>query len=275
MAAESDLIGENKHPVSGDDLRRALTALGLQRGDIVLMHVAMTGLGWVIGGVQTVLQSVLGVLGDDGTLVMPAFSSQLSDPGDWTSPPVPPGWVQPIRDHMPLFDAATTPIRGIGRVADALRALPGTGRSTHPRDSFIAHGPAAADILADHPLAFSLGRGSPLGKLHERGAKVLQLGAGFDSCTCFHLAEHDLPGVAPAPELTPIRRERGVTIWEPVLQPQMFEQHFATLGQAFMASGATIASDAQAGMRLFAMRDAVAFARDWLERATAGGHLSS
>ncbi len=269
MAAESDLIGETKHPVSGDDLRAALTGLGLGPGDIVLMHAAMTELGWVIGGVQTVLQSVLDVLGDQGTLVMPAFSSQLSDPGDWTSPPVPKSWVQPIRDHMPLFDAATTPIRGIGRVADALRALPGTRRSVHPRDSFIAHGPAAKAVLADHPLAYSLGRESPLGKLHDRGAKILQMGAGFDSCTCFHLAEHDLPGGIPDPELTPIRRENGITQWQKVPQPQMFEQHFDALGQAFETSGAPIAHDAAAGIRLFAMRDAVAFARAWLEQTAA------
>ncbi|HHS94579.1 MAG TPA: AAC(3) family N-acetyltransferase [Rhodobacterales bacterium] len=275
--AEADLICAQEHPISQADLRDALTQTGIKSGDVVLMHVSMRRVGWVIGGVQGLLQAVLDHLGTDldtgGTLVMPAFSSQLSDPGEWQSPPVPPAWVQPIRDAMPLFDPALTPTRGMGSVAEALRALPATKRSMHVRDSFMAVGPLAGGLLADHPLSGSLGQHSPLGKLYRAKAKVLLLGAGFDSCTAFHLAEDGLPGIAPVCESYPVARVSGVTQWQTYTQPANFERFFPQIGGE-LASTCAVRSALGGAAQVFDMPAGVDFARTWLERAARAGKLT-
>ncbi len=271
---EGDLIGPDRRPISISDIRTALSQAGIVPGDVVLMHVSMRGVGWVIGGVQGLLMAVLEHLGATGTLVMPGFSSQLSDPGAWQSPPVPASWVQPIRAAMPLFDAELTPTRGIGAVAEALRALPATRRSAHVRDSFLAHGPASEDMLGDHPMDGSLGHRSPLGWLYRHGAKVLLLGAGFDSATCFHLAEENLPTIAPIQESYPVAQQNGITQWQDFPQPPTFEEHFNSIGAEFTATGA-VKSALNGAARVFYMRDGVDFAREWLVQAAEAGQISN
>ena len=82
---------------AGHDLRLPAQAC---RGRVLLEHVALSRLRWVAGDTQTVLDALLEVLGPTGTLVVPAFSSQLTDPAAWEAPPVPASWVEPIRDAM-------------------------------------------------------------------------------------------------------------------------------------------------------------------------------
>ncbi len=273
MSKEASLIGADKRPLSKENLKNELARMGLANGDLVLMHVAMHRLGWIIGGAQSLLEAVFEVLGDTGTLVMPGFSSHLSDPAGWNSPAVPASWVEDIRANMPLFDPDMTPTRGIGQVAEALRALPATRRSIHPNDSFLAHGPLARALLDDHSLENSLGQTSPLGRLHAHEAKVLLLGAGYDSCTGFHLAEDGLPGIKSETVRYPHARENGITKWQEAAQSPSFEEHFGTIGAKFEAARASITLGFDGAARLFLMSEAVSFARDWLEEAAQTGQL--
>ncbi len=275
MSTEANLIGPDKRPLSKHFLKEELIRMGLAQGDLVLMHVSMRRLGWIIGGAQTLLEAALEVLGDKGTLVMPGFSSHISDPADWNSPPVPASWVGEIRDNMPLFDVDLTPTRGIGQVAEALRALPATLRSPHPNDSFLAHGPMAAELVRTHALEKSLGRGSPLGRLHDKGAKVLLLGAEYDSCTCFHLAEEDLPGIEAELVSYPVARDNRTTKWKSVKQSPTFEEHFTRLGADFEVSCGQVSLGFEDAARVFDMSEAVNFARGWLEQAAQEGWLST
>lgn len=50
-----------------------------------MVHSSLRSIGYVLGGAQTVVGSLLKVLGPDGTLVMPAFSPEVSDPAGWSS----------------------------------------------------------------------------------------------------------------------------------------------------------------------------------------------
>ena len=273
MARERDLIARQGRPLTPDLIARELRRMGIGAGDTVLMHVALSRLGWVVGGAQGLLEAVTGLLGARGTLVMPGFSSQLSDPAEWQAPPVPAAWVAPIRGAMPLFDRDRTPTRGIGVVAEALRAWPDSHRSDHVRDSFLAWGAGARAILAQQPVSRSLGAGGPLGRLRAAGAKVLLMGAGFDACTAFHLAEEDLPGIALIEERYPVARTDGVTRWQSYAQPPTFEEHFAAIGAAYEGSGAAVRRGFDGRARAFDMAEAVDFARAWLVRAADAGEL--
>ncbi|MFE9409082.1 aminoglycoside N(3)-acetyltransferase [Streptomyces sp. NPDC006704] len=255
-------------PVTGplctrDTLADDLRTLGVRPGETLLVHSSLTSLGWVCGGAVTVVRSLLDTLGETGTLVVPAFSNDNSDPAHWSRPAVPEEWWEPIRATLPAYDPPTTPSRGVGAVPEAVRTWPGALRSAHPQTSFAAIGPGASRITADHPHDCRLGERSPLARLEEAGARVLLLGAGFDSCTSFHLAEYRVPG--PTADVSfAVHTPRGRQ-WLTVRDTDLDSECFGALGTDFerdtdVARGTVGA----AACRLFPVRDAVAYARRWL-----------
>jgi aminoglycoside 3-N-acetyltransferase len=237
--------------------------MGLRTGETLLVHSSLSSLGWVCGGPGVVVEALLDVLGGSGTLVVPTHSGDNSDPAHWGNPPVPEAWWADIRASMPAFDARTTPTLGVGVVPETVRNWPGAVRSCHPQTSFAAVGPRAAAIVDGHALDCRLGEFSPLARLEEGRARVLLLGAGFESCTAFHLAEYRIP--APRTDnsfavMTPQGRE-----WATVRDTSISSDRFDELGAAFekerpVARG--MVGGAQA--RLFDLADAVAYAESWL-----------
>lgn len=244
-------------------LAAELRGLGLRPGETLLVHSSLSSLGWVCGGAATVVTALLDALGDAGTLVVPTHSGDNSDPAQWSNPPVPEAWWAEIRAAMPPFDARTTPTRGMGAVPEAVRTWPGAVRSGHPQTSFAALGPRAATITDAHAPDCRLGERSPLARLEEAGARILLLGAGFDSCTAFHLAEYRVPGPLEDNSfalLTPWGR-RWTTVRDTVVSSDDFED----LGAAFEKDRPVLRGGVGgAEARLFDLADAVAYAEGWL-----------
>ncbi|MEU9314821.1 AAC(3) family N-acetyltransferase [Streptomyces sp. NPDC048295] len=248
---------------TGDSLASDLRALGLRPGETLLVHSSLSSLGWVCGGPAVVVSALLDVLGDAGTLVVPTHSGGNSDPADWGNPPVPEAWWADIRASMPPFDVRITPTLGVGVIPETVRNWPGAVRSCHPQTSFAAVGPRAAAIVDGHALDCRLGEHSPLARLEAAGARVLLLGAGFDSCTAFHLAEYRIS--SPQEDnsfavMTPQGRE-----WATVRDVSISSDRFDELGAAFekehpVVRGAVGGAEA----RLFDLADAVAHAEGWL-----------
>lgn len=245
--------------VTRDTVSARLRALGVEPGEILLAHSSLSSLGWVCGGAVAVVQGLLDALGPHGTLVVPAQSGDLSDPAVWRSPPVPEQWWETIRATMPRYDPRTTPTRGVGVIPETVRTWPGALRSAHPHTSFAALGPHAAEIVAGHAPDCRLGERSPLARLEKLGARVLLLGAGYTSCTAFHLAEYRIP--APLVEVG----RPGPDGWERVTEVSISSDRFDELGHDFerdrpVLRGTVGAADA----RLFPLADAVAYAERWL-----------
>ncbi len=186
--SEQTIINQTKNPLNKSALIAHFKKAGIKNTDTVLVHTALSKLGFIIGGAQTVLEALLETL-NEGTLVMPTHTADLSDPKHWQHPPVPKAWHDDIRTHMPLFNQETTPTRGMGKVAQQFLCLKKTVRSFHPQVSFSAYGKNAAYLTKDHPLTPMFGMESPLGKLYQHGAKILMLGAPLSTCTAFHLSE--------------------------------------------------------------------------------------
>ena len=66
-----------------DDILRDLRQLGVSDGDMLMVHASMKAIGFVVGGVRTLLDSIVEAVGPRGTLAMPAFSGSLTDPATW------------------------------------------------------------------------------------------------------------------------------------------------------------------------------------------------
>lgn len=252
---------QTRHSLATD-----LRALGLRAGDIVLCHTSLRSLGWVCGGPVAVVQALLDVLGPDGTLVVPAHSTENSDPAGWQFPPVPQDWWEPIRAHMPGYHPAVTPTRGIGVLPETVRTWPGAVRSSHPQVSFAAVGARATELLAEHPLDHRFGPRSPLGAMSRAGARILLLGAGYLSCTAFHLSEHGVPGIGTETESCAILTEHGRQ-WVTYTDVVADEEDFGDVGAALDAERADVIRRGRVGdadCRLIEMPAAVEFGAAWL-----------
>jgi aminoglycoside 3-N-acetyltransferase len=242
-----------------------LRALGLTSGDVVLLHSSLRSLGFVAGGPQAVVQSLLDVCGPGGTVVVPTHTPDNTDPAGWRRPPVPPDWCKVVRDATPGFDPARTPSRWMGVLAETVRTWPGALRSDHPQVSFAALGGNAHALVGDHRLAEALGEHSPLGAVYRLHGKVLLLGCGHDSNTSLHLAETRRPDPPRAPTGSSVRQPDGSSRWTTWVDIVADESDFAELGAAFEATGGVLVGPVgSATARLMDQRALVDFATTWL-----------
>ncbi|MFC6014985.1 aminoglycoside N(3)-acetyltransferase [Plantactinospora solaniradicis] len=261
-------------PQTRSSLVRDLRALGVRPGATLLLHASLRSLGWVCGGAPTVVRALLDVLGDGGTLVVPAFSRENRDPSRWSHNRVPEVWWPAIRAELPAFDPAVTPCRELGLIAETVRTWPGAFRSGHPQTSFAAVGARARELTARHPITSELGPESPLGAIEAAGGDTLLLGVGYDKCTAFHLAEYRLPGLGRRPNRCVVLAPEGRR-WTTYQAATLDDGDFMELGQTFESTSAKIVRIGGVGggeARLFSVNAAVAFAATWLalHRGVAG-----
>lgn len=151
-----------------------LRELGIQNGDIILVHSSLKSLGHVDGGPETVIRGMLKALGDDGTLLMPALSYGQ------------------IPHH--IHDSRKT-ASNVGTIPEFFRKREGTLRSLHPTHSVCGIGKLASRLLESHHLDRTpCGSCSPFNKMIDMEAKILMLGCGLRPNTTMHaLEEYEVP----------------------------------------------------------------------------------
>lgn len=271
MVPVSEELPEQRcdEPITPDRIASDLRELGLGAGDTVIVHASLSALGWVAGGPPAVVDALQSVVTEDGTLVFPTHTSQLSDPRDWSNPPIPESWHGPFREQVPPYRPEITPCPRVGAIPDCFRNYPGVERSGHPLYSFAAWGSDAESVVADHPLETGLGEGSPLESVYERGGYVLQLGTDHGTNTSLHLAEHRSDWSKPtetngAPVLVDGQRE-----WVTIEELAAETDDFLDCGAAFEAAHPEAVSTGEVGVAasvLLDQRALVDFGAVWFSK---------
>lgn len=262
------MIADTDRPSTVDSIVADLRHLGVRAGEVLVVHTALSSMGFVVGGARAVVDALVASVGPDGTITMPAHSGEWSEPSHWQNPPVPEAWWSTIRQHQPAFDPYTTPLREMGKVAEALLLRRATLRSSHPRCSHMALGPHAEHIVSRHPLDDAFGEGSPLARLYELDAVVLLLGVGHANNTSLHLAEARAHWAGKHTE----RQGSAVVVdgertWCEYDDLDIDTDDFEAAGAAFEAAGGvSVGPVAQATARLMPMRALVDFAEPWFSR---------
>lgn len=254
-------------PNTVSSLTRDFTDLGIQPGMTLIVHSSMSSLGWVCGAAPAVILALEHTLTEEGTLVMPAHSGELSDPAAWVNPPVPATWWETIRQEMPCFDPALTPTRGLGKIPETFRKQDGVVRSSHPQLSFSAWGKHKEYIVQDRHYDYAQNGQSPLGRIYEKDGWILLIGVFHDNNTSLHLAEYkaDYPTKKIIRNGMPVM-ENGVRQWKEFPDVEIDCDDFARLGQDFEAGHEVIKGKVgKAECRLIRQREIVDYAVKWME----------
>jgi aminoglycoside 3-N-acetyltransferase len=267
--SEQDLVARTERPATVSSLVRDLRALGVEPGVTLFVHSSLSSLGWVAGAAQAVVVALQTAVGPDGTLVMPAHSTGLSEPAQWRHPPVPKSWWEAIRAETPAFDPKLTPTRGMGRIPETFRSGDGVLRSNHPHASAAAWGRHARFVTADHALDRGVGDGSPMARVYDLDGWVLLLGVGHARNTSLHLCEYraHFPSRKTSPQGAPILVD-GERRWVEFEDLEWDDEDFPQIGAAFEAETdeVRIGKIALAESRLMRQRALVDFGVRWMER---------
>ncbi|HEY3358253.1 MAG TPA: AAC(3) family N-acetyltransferase [Polyangia bacterium] len=248
-----------------------LDRLGVPRGGVLVVHSGYRALGPVEGGPATVAHALACAAGADGTVLAPAFTTDLIDPATWPVPPAPAERAR-LMAAMPLFDPDVSPPHKMGAIAQALWRLPGVRRSRHPVTSWVALGPRAEELLRDHDLEDPEGLGGPVGRAYQADAQVLLLGVAHDANTTIHLAESllDMPHLYALPDRYPVATADGRREWRPVTKTTKCSDGFVKLAPHLeRASVVRHGRVGDAETLLVRSRDVVRAVTDLLARAPA------
>lgn len=238
--------------------------LGVKEDMTLIVHSSLSSLGWVSGGAEAVIRALISVVGEGGTIVMPAQSAGNSDPAGWMNPPVPESWWPIIRESMPAFCKETTPTRGMGAIAELFRRFPGVERSDHPMYSFAAWGKNRTYITENQPLSAGFGYDSPLAKIYELNGKILMIGVSHESNTSLHLAEHSAqkPHIKKSAAIV----EDGERVWKTYNEIEYDSECFNKIGFKFESKeNYNIMKIGNATCKLIDQRSIVDYGRRWFQ----------
>jgi len=151
--------------------QKDLHSLGVHRDGVLMVHSSLRSLGVVPGGAEAVITGLLNVLGNDGTLLMPALSYEHVTP-----------------EHS-QFDVNKTP-SNVGALPEFFRLRSDTQRSVHPTHSVCAVGSLASQLFEHHiEDTTPCGSNSPFHLLPEYDGQILMLGCGLEPNTSMHAIE--------------------------------------------------------------------------------------
>lgn len=144
--------------ITQQQLTKELKELGLRNGDIVNIKASIKSIGRMENGPQTLLDSLLEVVGSDGTIVTESFLNTR------------PIFVVPVKLPISTHESSSY----AGAFANAILSHPNVFRSIHPIQKFAAIGKHAKILINQfdsNPIPYGL-----LNHMAEMGGKNLRIG---------------------------------------------------------------------------------------------------
>ncbi len=166
----------NQNVLTKEDLIIQIKNCGVVSGDHLLVHCALSKIGYINGGALTLIDALLETIGPNGTLLMPSFPAK--------------GRNKDYLLEQSVFDLKNTPSQ-MGIASETFRKMHGVKRSFHPTDSICAYGREADYFTNSHfGNVTPYNEYSPFRKLCSKNGKILMLGTTLNgACTNLHTLE--------------------------------------------------------------------------------------
>ncbi len=163
---------------TADDLITEMCKMGMQEGSTVFIHSAMTEFYNYKGEAVELIEKIIKVIGEEGTLMMPAYPKNKSK------------LLRGIRkSNEVVFDVKSTP-SGAGYLSEVFRTYPGVERSINLQHSVCAYGKLAVFFTAEHHLSVTAwDEFSPYYKMSQMETLVFALGLPYFLGTMIHCTE--------------------------------------------------------------------------------------
>ena len=144
-----------------------LRDLGVESGDVLLVHTSFRAIRPIDGGPDGVIDALIAAVGAQGTIVMPSWTDEDDE----------------------IFDPDATEVDDhLGVVADEFWQRPDVVRGTHP--FAVAAWGRHASAIASAPFVLPPhAPGSGVARVHDLDGKVLLVGVDHDADSTIHLGE--------------------------------------------------------------------------------------
>lgn len=262
-------VEENRSFVTKAIIKEGFVDLGIKKGDALFVHCSIKSFGFVCGGAQTIIESLMETVGEEGTLVMPTQSWKNLDPSTGVHWEEPEAWWDLIRANWPAYNKDVTPTNTMGAVAEIFRKWEGTERSNHPARSVAAWGKYSKFLIENHDLSNIFGIDSPIHKFYNLDGKVLLLGVGYDKNISLHLADvlANYPSKKNCKESSAVF-VNGKREWVTYETLYVDGEDFEKIGQAFEEdkNNVSIKKIGDGEVRLMNQKQLVDFAVKWIEK---------
>lgn len=197
---------------SREQLAADLRALGLRRGDAVMVHASVRAVGAIAGGPDQIHLAIKDVVTAEGTLIMYASCPRYVDEVGRGN--LSPAEEAEVLDKLPAFDPETArSARDNGTLVEFFRTWPGSRVNRHPA-RLVAWGGATERLFSSQPWDFAFGANSPFERFVELDGRILLLAPDHDTVTFLHYVEHiaDIPDKRVARFQVPLL-ENGIRVW--------------------------------------------------------------
>lgn len=259
---------ETRSILTKENLIQQFRACGVAEGQTIFVHTSLKKLGFVVGGAETLIRTLLEIVGEEGTLMMPSQTWKNLDPSTGVHWEEPEEWWDIIRANWPAYDKEITPVIGMGVVAEMFRKWPGAKRTDHPARSIAAVGKYAEYITKEHDLSNIFGERSPVAKLYELDGYILLIGVGYDKNTSLHLAEvrANFPTKRFADESSAIM-VNGKREWVTYNTQAVDDEDFVKLGDEYeKEANISVHKVGDANVRFMKQRPLVDWTVQWMEK---------
>lgn len=185
--SQAEVVNKTKRPITKEDIVKGLKKLGLTSDSKIEVHTKLSSFGYIINKEYDIIDALMDVI-KDGVIIMPAHTSENSDPTYWENPPVPKEWIDLIKKNKRPFDQNIYIPERVGKTPIAFLRYPDVERTNHPIDSLAVYNQTSDPTWVYHSLHQDEDI-HPLYKLAQEKGKILFLGTDFQTCTSIHLTE--------------------------------------------------------------------------------------